>query len=55
VKTWLKEEIWTEMSEAPVGALDRMTSAIERSCSSARLCSNTCALERIISDRAQST
>jgi hypothetical protein len=26
VKTWLKEEIWTEMSEAPVGVLDRTTS-----------------------------
>jgi hypothetical protein len=39
VKTWLKGKIWTQMSEAPVGALDRTTSAIER----------------IISDRAHST
>jgi hypothetical protein len=30
VKTWLKGKIWTQMSEAPVGALDRTTSAIER-------------------------
>jgi hypothetical protein len=55
VKTWLKGKIWTQMSEAPVGALDCTTSAIERNCSSARLCSNTCAIEHIISDRAHST